>query len=61
MKKIFLKLLAVAVCFLIYMGWIVFLATQGMNPATLGGALPALILIWLLRNVWKRITAMGED
>ena len=61
MNSVLLKVIAVVVCFVIYMAYIVLLAINGIEPSRLGGAIPAVILIWILRSVWRKITAMDKN
>lgn len=57
-KKILLKVLAIFVCLIILMAWMIFLELQGVKRG-LGGAIPAVLLYFLLREVWRKINGLG--
>ena len=50
------KIIAVFVCFIIWMSYVIFLESQGIESKYLGGAIPAVILFIILGFVWKKIT-----
>jgi len=50
------KLIAVIVCVIIWIIYILFLESQGIESKNLGGAIPAVIFISVIFFVWNKIT-----
>jgi hypothetical protein len=57
-KKILLKVLAIFVCLIILAVWQIFLELQGVKSG-LGGAIPVVLLYFVLREVWRKINGLG--
>ena len=55
------KIIAVIVCLIIWMGYTIFLASQGIETKNLGGTIPAVIFIMVLTFVWKKITGSKKQ
>ena len=55
------KIIACVVCFIIWMGYVIFLESQGIESKYLGGAIPAVILFIVLTFVWKKITGSKKQ
>ena len=54
------KIIAVIVCFIIWMAYVALLETNGIRSSTLGGAIPAVIFISVIIFVWKKITRIND-
>ena len=50
------KVIAVIVCFIIWILYVIFLESQGIPAKNLGGAIPAVIFISVIYFVWNKIT-----
>ena len=55
------KIIAVVVCLIIWMSYVMFLNSQGIESKYLGGAIPAVILITVIGFVWKKITGSKKE
>ena len=60
-KKIGLIAVALLVCLTIVVAWKIFLEYRGITTSGLGGALPAMLLFFLLRGVWRKITGVQSS
>ena len=54
------KVIAVVVCFILWMAYIILLESNGIRSSTLGGAIPAVIFISIIIFVWKKITKVND-
>ena len=54
------KVIAVVVCFILWMAYIILLESNGIRSSTLGGAIPAVIFISIIIFVWKKIAKVNE-
>ena len=50
------KIIAGVVCFIIWIGYVIFLDSQGIESKYLGGAIPAVIFMIFITFIWKKIT-----
>ena len=50
------KIIAVIVCFVLWMGYIILLDINGIESKNMGGAIPAVIILSIIILVWKKIT-----
>ena len=55
------KIIAIAICLILFFGYYVFLEIQGVNPKTLGGAIPGIIVISAIYFVWNKITLKQKN
>jgi hypothetical protein len=55
------KILAVVVCFVLWMLYVVLLESNGIRSSTLGGAIPAVIFISIIIFVFKKINNFKKD
>jgi len=54
------KIIAVIVCFILWMAYIILLESNGIRSSTMGGAIPAVIFISIIVFVWKKITKVND-
>ena len=54
------KIIAVIVCFILWMAYTILLESNGIRSSTLGGAIPAVIFISIIFFVWKKITKVND-
>ena len=55
------KILAVVVCFILWMLYVLLLESNGIRSSTLGGAIPAVIFISIIIFVFKKINNFKKD
>tara|TARA_B110000003_G_C16632866_1_gene527325 strand:- start:2118 stop:2297 length:180 start_codon:yes stop_codon:yes gene_type:complete len=55
------KILAVTVCFILWMLYVLLLESNGIRSSTLGGAIPAVIFISIIIFVFKKINNFKKD
>lgn len=54
------KIIAVIVCFVLWMAYTILLESNGIRSSTMGGAIPAVIFISIIIFVWKKITKVND-
>ena len=54
------KIIAVIVCFVLWMSYTILLESNGIRSSTMGGAIPAVIFISIIIFVWKKITKVND-
>ena len=54
------KIIAVIVCFVLWMSYTILLESNGIRSSTMGGAIPAVIFISIIIFVWKKITKIND-
>jgi hypothetical protein len=54
------KIIAVIVCFILWMAYTILLESNGIRSSTMGGAIPAVIFISIIIFVWKKITKIND-
>tara|TARA_B100000925_G_C21911029_1_gene431540 strand:+ start:805 stop:987 length:183 start_codon:yes stop_codon:yes gene_type:complete len=54
------KIVAVIVCFVLWMTYTIFLESNGIRSSSMGGAIPAVIFISIIIFVWKKITKIND-
>ena len=54
------KIIAVIVCFVLWMAYTILLESNGIRSSTMGGAIPAVIFISIIVFVWKKITKVND-
>ena len=54
------KIIAGIVCLMIWLGYVLFLESQGIESKYLGGAIPAVIFIMVITFVWRKITGSKD-
>tara|TARA_B110000003_G_scaffold261751_1_gene283770 strand:- start:1464 stop:1646 length:183 start_codon:yes stop_codon:yes gene_type:complete len=54
------KIIAVIVCFILWMAYTILLESNGIRSSTMGGAIPAAIFISIIIFVWKKITKVND-
>jgi len=54
------KIIAVIVCFILWMAYTILLESNGIRSSTMGGAIPAVIFISIIVFVWKKITKVND-
>ena len=55
------KIIAGVVCFILWMGYVIFLDSQGIESKYLGGAIPAVIFMTFITFIWKKITGSKKQ
>jgi len=54
------KIIAVIVCFILWMAYTILLESIGVRSSSMGGAIPAVIFISIIFFVWKKITKVND-
>ena len=54
------KIIAVIVCFVLWMGYVILLESNGIESKSMGGAIPAVIFFSIIIFVWKKITKAND-
>ena len=54
------KIIAVVVCFILWMAYTILLESNGIRSSSMGGAIPAVIFISIIIFVWKKITNVDD-
>ena len=54
------KIIAVIVCFILWMAYTILLESNGIRSSTMGGAMPAVIFISIIIFVWKKIIKVND-